>query len=524
MKKILVFAIAASALLFVACNKEISVQVSPASVEKTFTVIAPSDTKTALSGTKTVVWSADDEINVIAKTSGNQYAFKLTQGAGTASAKFSGTLEAADAEETTFYAVYPNVAVRSASLANDKIELDKTLGQHQTAVQNGYDPNFAVLTGIVDDGAIAFRHGMAYFKIQIGTEGVYRVRLKSSNTRFAGRPVLVASTGDFSTIEGAKDTVSFAPASGTFAKDGVYYVPVPVKNSNLGTITVTYFFDAGNTISESLSNDTKAGVKLEVGKIYDLGCPNITYSTEPALTLLKSKVDNVASDAADGLTLESAYSLKNCTDGDVTVTPDGTVVTAASISGGTVTFSVSANTGEAREGSISLKLGAGEAQVITVKQVAAGAATELVNVTATTSWNATNTWKPLFTDKGGDAVKADFLYNNLGFVHGGGSGFKFADARVQLAGSGSAGTKCCIQFKVGGPGTVTVSCQSSNSSSDRTLKVALGSSAKGDISAPGASQNTDSVELGDAKAGDLVNIYSGGSGINVFEIVWTPAS
>lgn len=529
MKKYSVFTIAAIALLFVACNKDITVQVSPATVEKTFTVSAPSDTKTALSGTKTIVWLSDDEINVIAKTTGNQYTFKLTKGAGTASASFSGTIEEADAAETEFYAVYPNKAIRKTSLASDKIEFDQTLGQEQTAVQNGYDPNFAVMTGIAEDGAIAFRHGMAYFKIKIGTTGVYSVNLKTSNTRFAGRPVLVASTGGFSSIEGAKDNISLAPASGTFAEGGVYYIPVPVKNSSLGTITVTYFFDEGKTISESLTNSSKSTVKLEVGKVYDLGCPNITYTTEPVLTLLKTQAESIPSAAATGLTIESAYSLKNCSDSDVTVTADGTVVTAASISGGTVTYTISENTGDAREGTISLKLGSSDAQVITVKQVAAGTATELVNVTTTTTWNAENTWAPLANDKGTDAVKSDFLFNNLGFLNGGGSGFKFADTRVQLAGTGTAGTKLCLQFKVGGPGTVKITCQSGNKTSNRTLKVALGNTDKGSISAPasgndGSVFNTDNVVISDAVAGNFVNIYSGGSGINITEVTWTPSN
>lgn len=530
MKKYSVFTIAAIALLFVACNKDITVQVSPATVEKTFTVTAPSDTKTALSGTKAIVWSADDEINVIAKTTGNQYTFNLTKGAGTASASFSGTIEEADAAETEFYALYPNVKAKP-DFSNDKLGLNSIVNDVQTAVKDGYDPNSAIMTGVVDNNTIAFRHGMAYFKIKIGTEGVYSVNLKTSNSRFAGRPVYIASTGAYSSIESAtgKDNITLKPSEGTFEKDAVYYIPVPVKNSKIGTLTITYTFDAEGSATNAVSTAAKKDDYLELGKIYDLGCPNITYTTEPVLTLLKTQADNIPADAATGLTIESAYSLKNCTDSDVTVTPDGTVVTAASISGGTVTYTISENTGDAREGTISLKLGSADAQVITIKQVAAGTATELVNVTTTTTWNAENTWAPLANDKGTDAVKSDFLFNNLGFLNGDGSGFKFADTRVQLAGTGTAGTKLCLQFKVGGPGTVTITCQSGNKTTDRTLKVALGNNDKGSISAPasgndGSVFNTGSVVISNAVAGNFVNIYSGGSGINITEVTWTPSN
>lgn len=424
MKKIFAFAIAASALLAASCNKEYTLPVSPVTVEKTFSVSAPvSTTKTALEGTKTIVWSEGDAINVIAATSGNQYAFTLTSGAGTASAKFSGAIDAADAQETTFYAVYPNVAIRTASLASDKIEFDQTLGNHQTAVKDGYDPAFGAMTAILENGSFAFRHGMAYFKLRIGADGVHRVRIQSSNTRFSGRPVLVASTGAFSAIEGAKDTVSIAPKEGTFEKDGVYYIPVPVKNSNLGVVTVRYYFDAENSVWAEESNSSKSGVKIELGKIYDLGCPYI--STEPRIILSKTSVGGIPAAAADGLAIENAYTLKNCTDNDVTVTPDGTVVTAASAAGGTVTFSISENTGAAREGTISLSLAGGDPMVITVNQLAAGASEDYV-------WNFSSTeWQAALSQQAEAACREtngntntifDVSYDGLSYTSGSGNG------------------------------------------------------------------------------------------------------
>ena len=265
---------------------------------------------------------------------------------------------------------------------------------------------------------------------------------------------------------------------------------------------------------------------LEAGKIYDLGTPPITKPTGPVVSLSKTSVADVEPDAASGLTIESAYVIANGSDADINVTTDGTVVTAASVSGGTVTYTVSENTGTARKGWIGLQTGTEEVKKIEINQKGS-AAIVLTNITTTTTWGATF-WGELYDAEGSSAVQKDFIVGNLGFVNGsGGSGFKFdkSKGQVQLAGTGVAGTKCCLQFKVGGPGKVTIECRSAGSS-DRTLKVALGTTEKGSIAAPISSgdKNTDDVTISDAVAGDVVNIYSGGSGINIFTITWTPAS
>jgi hypothetical protein len=53
----------------------------------------------------------------------------------------------------------------------------------------------------------------------------------------------------------------------------------------------------------------------------------------------------------------------------VTATPDGTVVTAASVSGNVLTYTVAANSGEARDGSIKIS-GGGVEKTVTVSQLA----------------------------------------------------------------------------------------------------------------------------------------------------------
>ena len=319
MKKILALAISALSLFFAfSCNKENS-GTEPALVYKTFTVNAP-ESRTYLEGATTILWSASDEINVIAATSGNQYTFTLTDGAGTASASFGGEIAEADAEETVFYALYPNLPIKVSDLANGKISLNSAIADTQKAVKNGYDPDFGIMTAVAQDGTFAFRHGMAYFKVQVGCEGVYAVRVETSNSRFGGRPVYLAETGATSSVESAtgRTKATIKPESGTLEKDAVYYIPVTVKNnSSIKTLTVTYFFDEELTASSSVSTDKKSSVILSEGVVYDLGCPPI--SNDPQII-----ADDVTVNA-DVTRIEVPYTLVNpIEDGLVTAYVDPT--------------------------------------------------------------------------------------------------------------------------------------------------------------------------------------------------------
>ena len=152
--------------------------------------------------------------------------------------------------------------------------------------------------------------------------------------------------------------------------------------------------------------------------------------------------------------------------------------------------------------------------------------TELTTVTAATTWGATVFQKGI-DKKGTGELTSDFIFENLGFVAGGGK-FKFgadnSTPRIQLGGTGTPGTKASIQIKVGGSGTLSLKARGSGSDSDRKLMVAVGSepvdsgnivpSNSGDITAFNYSVT--------ANEGDLVNIYSAKSGINIYEITWTP--
>ena len=304
MKKIIAFSLAALCLLAISCNKEVTSEViqAPATIVKTFTVIAPQSTKTELSGANNVVWSTGDEINVIAKTSGNQYTFSITEGQGTASAKFSGAIAEVDAAETEFYALYPNVAIRPEetdtkgnrwALDLGQLVLDKQITS-QAAIKEGFPITQAYMTAVADaDGNLAFRHGAAYFKIQIPDSDINLIHFEvSGDARIGGRPIYTMSDGSTFQVNGAKNFMDFT-CEGGFEKDAVYYLPVLTKQSVCGNLTIT--FTKGNGASCNVTSKSLETVKLQSGKIYDLGCPPVDFSTKLLVEDIAIASDKVSS-------------------------------------------------------------------------------------------------------------------------------------------------------------------------------------------------------------------------------------
>ncbi len=113
----------------------------------------------------------------------------------------------------------------------------------------------------------------------------------------------------------------------------------------------------------------------------------------------------------------------------------------------------------------------------------------------------------------------------LAFYNGGGSGYKFGTSnsknRIQLAGGGST-TKGCIQFKVNANGKVSVTAMSGSSGNTRYIEIYSGDTE--------ITNDEDGVDEETTYSHDLtingettISICSKSSGINVFEISWTPA-
>ena len=99
---------------------------------------------------------------------------------------------------------------------------------------------------------------------------------------------------------------------------------------------------------------------------------NVTLVDPSAKTItrLKDTISNVPAAGVTGASESGVYSLTNAIDSDITVTPDGVIVTAASVSSGSVIYSVSENTGIERSGSITLSVAGGNSITVTVSQLA----------------------------------------------------------------------------------------------------------------------------------------------------------
>ncbi|MBQ0081520.1 MAG: hypothetical protein KBS95_08250 [Alistipes sp.] len=113
-------------------------------------------------------------------------------------------------------------------------------------------------------------------------------------------------------------------------------------------------------IKVTLNGETKTITISQLGK---------GAAPDPVLTKLKD-ISDVPAAGVTGVTESEVYSLENAEVGDLTITPDGEIVTAASSTTlGSITYTVAANTGEARTGSITISIGSTESIEISVSQL-----------------------------------------------------------------------------------------------------------------------------------------------------------
>lgn len=276
MKKLFALTAAAVALIATGCNKEAVSQDGPdaetpgVKVRRTLTAVAPAGTRTALDeeGVE-ILWQEGDAITVFGAETKKPYVFTIAaDGIGKTTATFEGEMDADDASGS-FYAVYPALSVRPESLRDGKIEILDALGV-QTGVSRGFDPRSAVLTGTISGNKVTFRHGMAYFKLTIGSEDVTSIRLESSKISFDGRPAYETTSGNAVSVSGGLHNAILRPASGdVFGIEDTYYIPVLATGDELGTLTVTYNFVDGSY--GQISTNAKETEHLVPGRVYNLG-------------------------------------------------------------------------------------------------------------------------------------------------------------------------------------------------------------------------------------------------------------
>lgn len=120
-----------------------------------------------------------------------------------------------------------------------------------------------------------------------------------------------------------------------------------VGNSQIAVGDAVVIYAGGLTIFQETTYETSA---KSGSYLYSLN--GVTSEAIPSIT--KTDISGISADGISNATATITFA--NADGWDVAVTPDGTIVTAASISGTTITYSVSANDGNARTGSITVTL------------------------------------------------------------------------------------------------------------------------------------------------------------------------
>ena len=214
------------ALGMTSCQSELS-ELTPSGGER-ITLTATQDdeagTRTYLNDSKQVVWSEGDALSVFDAQGINQ-PFELTNGFGTTTAKFEGTVSAGCV--TNYYAVYPYGAGYAIS---DGTVTGVVLPSSQTAVAGGFDKAAAIMTCHTTTGNLPFKQLCAF--VQITTESAAKkIIFKTNGTeRLAGTlDVAIAADGigTATVTSGGTGTVTLVPASGeTTIAAGTYLIAV----------------------------------------------------------------------------------------------------------------------------------------------------------------------------------------------------------------------------------------------------------------------------------------------------------
>ena len=368
MKKICLVSLAVMAVVIASCSKESKI-VNPVeeSAVKTFIVQAPQPTKTTVDGLE-VKWAAGDKIRVFGYTDADnkgEATFVLKSGAGNSTAVFELEDGQSLAAYNNYYAVYPS-SIPAAYSAADGITVTSGLNVNaQTAVENGFDPAFAIMTAKADgEGKLAFRHGSSYFKVTIPDDGITKVELTFGKNAVQKRPYYNADDGSISANNGGTAVIA---ATGSFVKGSSYYIAA-IPNTANKMVSLKVSMTQGGAESSLTSTNSKLDAKIALGKVYDLGTPAISFTP----TIAPDAPSKLEADATGG---SFTYTVLN-PDGISTVSAvkkSGDWITAVDDSvEGTISFTCTANTGDERTAVITLSYTGAEDVDVTITQKAAG--------------------------------------------------------------------------------------------------------------------------------------------------------
>lgn len=298
--------------------------------------------------------------------------------AGEVAANTVVNFECATASVTFHYTVDGSTpTVESTTGTSVTIDAAKTV--KVIAAKNGYKPSEVAsatysIAGSGNDGSLEHPYTVAEALALIGA---YSDKQKSTTEVYVSG--IVANVGSYN--------------------DTYHSVTYGISDNGANTNTLTIYGgkNFGNT---DFSSNSQIAVNDEVivyGYLYRFGDTremyqnNYIYSLNGVVTprISKTDISNVSASGVTGATTNVTFT--NNDGWTPSVVADGTIVTAASISGTTITYSVAANTSGARSGSITVKLlKAGYPDItanIKVSQLASSAAPTSYNVTYTQSYS-----------------------------------------------------------------------------------------------------------------------------------------
>lgn len=230
-----------------------------------------SQTKTSLDG-NAVIWSENDVIKLYTAEGGNGD-FTLVSGAGTNSAKFTGTLSSSG----TYYAVYPASAANGFDKSTK--ELMFTIPAVQTYSAAGFADGFNPMVAYGSDkDNLSFKNPCGILRLVIkGTETITSISLSSAGGEYicgkAGVMMVYGSEGPSIGIVEGLDTVTLeCPEGVKLNEDGV--------NFNIIVPTDAFFFGFNVSIYDKSGSAMKLSAPMSDANVMKRS----SIKTMPAIT------------------------------------------------------------------------------------------------------------------------------------------------------------------------------------------------------------------------------------------------
>lgn len=279
MKRIITSTLLLSALaLFSACQK--SEQQAPTKGESiVFTASFAPETKTVISGTKSL-WNKD-KIRIFngKKTESGAYESQkyVTQAVMKATAEFEIEDKTATFTGDKFIAVYPDFLATNAwwDGSVDKVINHLWLVNIQRAFEGTYDPDGHVAVAYTENHELSFKNVCTLLKFTIQSDNVQEIWFESNDgTKISGNFGFNTETNEIYTGNTEYTNFSHVAVKDGFAKGKTYYMScIPAELTSGFTIKVVANIDGKNVNGENIVYNKS--IDLRRNKIYDLG--NIEY-------------------------------------------------------------------------------------------------------------------------------------------------------------------------------------------------------------------------------------------------------